>query len=189
MQLDSRYSEEDQAAFRRYQNKINNAQGAYFEKCVKGAALYYRDQGQLVISKLSEPFKCLEKERNRNIAKVQFIAKADPDFMGTLFGGRSIVFETKLTSTDRLNYNVLTEAQATALDDHYKMGAASGIVCCIQSVNFFVPWSFWRDMKSIFGRKYVKTEDLEEYRVKFTGLVMFLNYVKKGAGAWLWVRD
>jgi len=34
-------------------------------------------------------------------------------------------------------------------------------------------------MKERFGRKYVTKADLEPYRVRFTGAVMFLDYISE----------
>ena len=35
-----------------------------------------------------------------------------------------------------------------------------------------------------FGRKYVTARDLEPYRVKFNGAVMFLDYIRADRTAW-----
>ena len=92
-------------------------------------------------------------------------------------GGQAVVFEAKYTTTDRLRREVLTKEQMDALDRHWKMGASAAVCAGIQDQYFFVPWKVWDGMKERFGRKYVTARDLEPYRVKFNGAVMFLDYI------------
>lgn len=46
--------------------------------------------------------------------------------------------------------------------------------------NFYrVPWEVWRDMKQIYGRKHMKLEDLESYRVQYiAGILKLLEGVE-----------
>ena len=96
-----------QRAAMRYQNKVNNAQGHFFEQAIKAACALYESRGRATADKTPEPFRVLEKSRD-GIFKGRFTARAQPDFQGTLAGGRSIVFEAKYTTTDRLKWDVLT---------------------------------------------------------------------------------
>lgn len=163
-------------AARQWQNKVNNAQGQCFESYIKAACEIYRNSERAVIDKTPEPFRVLEKHRDGKFTG-RFTAHAQPDFQGTLRSGRSICFEAKYTTTDRMNRSVLTQTQMDVLDYHDRLGAVSAVCIGIQDSFFFVPWHVWRDMKSIFGRQYVKASDIEIYRVKFTGAVMFLDYI------------
>ncbi|MBD5117614.1 MAG: phage portal protein [Clostridiales bacterium] len=104
----------------RYQNAVNNAQGHSFEEYIKDACALYSRQGRAEIEKTPEPFRVLEKLRD-GIFKGRFTAPAQPDFQGTLDGGRSIVFEAKYTTTDRLKRDVLTGEQQDALDNFYEL--------------------------------------------------------------------
>lgn len=92
-------------------------------------------------------------------------------------GGRSIVFEAKYTTTDRLKWDVLTQEQRDTLERHARRGALAAVCGGIGNEFFFVPWTVWRDMKEHFGRKYVTAADLEQWRVRFNGAVLFLDYV------------
>lgn len=85
-----------------WKGKKNNAQGHFFEGFIKTACAVYKQKGIAYVEKMPEPFMVLEK-KDRGIFKGRFIAHAQPDFMGTLSGGRSICFEAKYTSTDKLN--------------------------------------------------------------------------------------
>ncbi|MGE9970313.1 Holliday junction resolvase RecU [Candidatus Pseudoscillospira sp. SGI.172] len=167
---------------RRYQNKINNAQGHSFEDYIKAACAFYKDRGRASVDKTPEPFRVLEKSRD-GIFKGRFTARAQPDFQGTLAGGRSIVFEAKYTTTDRLKRDVLTSEQQDALEDHRQKGAVAAVCAGIGNDFFFVPWAVWRDMKEHFGRKYVTAADLEQWRVRFNGAVLFLDYTHERSGS------
>ena len=58
-----------------------------------------------------------------------------------------------------------------------RRGALAAVCGGIGNEFFFVPWAVWRDMKEHFGRKYVTAADLEQWRVRFNGAVLFLDYV------------
>ena len=91
MQIDQR------RAAQQYRNKVNNAQGQFFERAIKAACALYSERGRADVDKTPEPFRVLEKSRD-GIFKGRFTARAQPDFQGTLDGGRSIVFEAKYTT-------------------------------------------------------------------------------------------
>jgi len=81
--------------------------------------------------------------------------------------------------------NVLTAEQMKSLEYHSSMGALAAVCIGIQDKFYFIPWFIWRDMKARFGRQYITPADVELYRVRFTGAVLFLDYVHGGAQFWL----
>ena len=176
MQIDKR------RAALQYQNKVNNAQGHFFEGAIKAACALYSERERADVDKTPEPFRVLEKSRD-GIFKGRFTARAQPDFQGTLDGGRSIVFEAKYTTTDRMKRDVLTPEQQDALERHAARGAVAAVCAGINDKFFFVPWSVWRDMKTRFGRKYVTAADVEPWRVRFNGAVLFLDYIHERSGS------
>ena len=159
----------------RYQNAVNNAQGHSFEDAIKAGCVLYSMRERAEIEKTPEPFRVISKSEKGGIFKGRFTAHAQPDFQGTLAGGRSIVFEAKYTTTDRLKFDVLTDEQQDALERHHRRGAISAVCAGIKNDFFFVPWRVWREMKERFGRKYVTAADLEPFRVRFNGAVLFLD--------------
>ena len=171
-----------------WKGKRNNAQGHFFEGFIKTACAVYKQKGIACVEKMPEPFMVLEK-RDKGIFKGRFIAHAQPDFMGTLSGGRSICFEAKYTSTDKLGQNVLTGEQWDSLEQHWKAGAKAGVCAGIGNVYAFIPWPVWRSMQEIYGRKYMTAEDLEPYRVRFNGACMFLDPLHPDAAADKEARD
>ena len=169
-------------ARQQYQNAVNNAQGQAFEGYIKAGCEFYRVRERADVEKTPEPFKVTQKHGG-GVFTGRFTALAQPDFEGTLAGGRSIVFEAKYTTTDRLKRGILTETQIEALARRDKMGALAGVCAGIGDKFYFVPWNVWRDMKELYGRQYVTAEDIEPYRVRFTGAVLFLDYVKGGGSS------
>ena len=53
-----------QRAALRYQNKVNNAQGHFFEQAIKAACALYASRGRATVDKTPEPFCVLEKSRD-----------------------------------------------------------------------------------------------------------------------------
>lgn len=166
-----------------WQNSVNNAQGHFFEGYIKAACGFYHDHERAEVEKIPEPFRVTQKHPDGTFTG-RFTAHAQPDFQGTLNGGRAICFEAKYTTTNRMKQNVLTDTQIKALGYHASRGAVAGVCIGIQDSFFFIPWDVWRDMPEIYGHKYITAAEVEEYRVRFNGAVLFLDYVHgKGAAA------
>lgn len=166
---------EETSAARSWRSRLNNAQGQSIEKEVERACLYYQSQGIAIVQKTPEPFSVKAKQpRGRFIGQFGG-AKAQPDFKGVLAGGRTVVFEVKSTQDDRIKQSVLTETQAALLDSYYQMGAIAFICVAVQQDFFTIPWDLWRDMKAYWGRKYVKSSELERYKVRYHSGIMFLD--------------
>jgi len=165
---------------RKYQNVINNAQGHLFEDRIKFGCIEYQDKGTAEIDKIPEPFRVTKKYLNGTFTG-RFIALAQPDFQGTLQGGRSICFEAKFTTTDRMRRSALTDNQMKVLEKHEQLGALAAVCVGIRDDYFFIPWNIWRDMKIHYGRQYVTPGDIETYRIKVTRAILFLDYANKEA--------
>ncbi len=155
----------------------NKADGALFEQMIEAACRKYRQIGIAEIEKTPEAMKPLGHSNSKGQFLACYTKKCQPDFKGTLRGGTSIVFEAKFTSTGKIQQSVLLEQQAKALDLHEKLGAQCFVLVSFNFQSFFkIPWTVWRDMKEIYGRKYLTPQDMPEYRVKATGSIPdFLN--------------
>ena len=110
---------------------------------------------------------------------MQFIAHAQPDFVGVLNNGRAIAFEAKHTDSEKLLQRVVTPTQAAALQRFADLGGAAGVCAGIGDECFMLPWPVFADMKKLYGRLYVTAADIAEYKVKFNGVIWFLDYVNK----------
>ncbi|WP_270597433.1 Holliday junction resolvase RecU [Enterococcus asini] len=162
-------------------NRSNTDRGRLFERLVDQACLFYRNGGVAMIEKTPEPFRVVEKY-DAGFFKGRFTGHAQPDYKGTLKGGRAIAFEAKMTGTDRIKKSVVTDFQTACMNYHYHMGAYVGVVCMIKNTVAFVPWSDWLRMKELFGRQYILEKELLRYQVPTPGFVDFLRQSEGGAG-------
>lgn len=160
--------------------KIARERGQQFEKLIDDALEYYADKGYAHIEKTPEPMRPLKPFGDRKHG--QFVAvymkKAQPDYKGTLKGGRSIMFEAKFTADDRMDQDRVLPGQASYMTRHQLLGARCYVVAGFQSGEVYrVPWEVWDNMKKYFGRKYVTEADLEKFRVQtaWNGLLMLLD--------------
>ncbi|EGT5422326.1 Holliday junction resolvase RecU [Clostridioides difficile] len=169
---------DDKKLQQKYQNKVNNIQGQYFEGYIKAACMNYRNIGRAEIDKTPEPFRVLTKDNKTGKFTGRFTREhAQPDFQGTLQNGKSICFEAKYTTTDTLKRSILTENQMKLLESHHKLGALTGICAGIQEEFFFIHWIVWRDMKKYFKKQSLTAKDIKIFKIKFNGAVMFLDFM------------
>ena len=134
---------------------------------------YGTEFGEAEIEKTPEPMKQLGPKDRQGKFTACYTKKAQPDYKGTLKGGRSVVFEAKHTSGDRLEQSVVTDDQRKRLDRHMALGAECFVMVSFGFREFFkVPWAIFRAMKEHYGRKYIKPEDVQEYKVKYIGGVL-----------------
>lgn len=160
------------------QGRRNKATGEYFEKIIERACEYYSKIGYAEIQKTPEPMRVIKRLDGGKFVAV-FTKQAQPDYKGTLRGGQAIVFEAKHTDGEKMMQSVITSEQEYRLDKHHSLEA-----CCYVLVSFelkeffFVPWEVFRAMKWIFGRKYIKPDDIKEYEVRYCGILLFLEKLK-----------
>lgn len=149
--------------------------GEHFENLLAASLGWYRDKGVAFVEKTPEPMRPLRPPNRQGQFLACYIKAGQPDFKGTLTGGRAVVFEAKHTDSDRIEYGRLTQEQIDSLTEHYRLGAAAFIMVSFGLQDFYrVPWEVWRDMKSIYGRKHIKQTELEPYRVQYIAGVLKL---------------
>lgn len=163
-------------AIKKYRGAVSRSQGLLHEKMIEAGCIYYRQTGRAYIVKEPEPFRVLKKDKRTGRATIQFVKHAQPDFHGTLKGGRTIVFEAKHTNSDRIKQDLITPEQAASLTVQERLGAAAFVCAGIDNRAFMVPWSVWSDMKKYFGRKYATADDLEPFEVVQDMSIKFLEY-------------
>lgn len=145
--------------------KANRAEGKAFEDKLDKAFAYYRARGSALIDKTPEPTKIIKRlDGGKFVAVID--RKAQPDYKGTLKGGRSVMFEAKYTTSDRITSDRVTESQWEYLNKASGIGAHCYILAGFKTGNVYkVPWEIWANMKDYFGRKYVTEPDLKQYFV------------------------
>ena len=148
----------------RYQGKRNRALGLQFENIVDEACEHYLTEGLAYIEKTPEPMKVIGViNRQQGQFKAVFEKAAQPDYKGTMKGGRAVAFEAKHTESDRIKQDAVTVDQENALNAHEAMGALCFVVVCLGDKYYRVPWEKWKTMKEDCGHKYMNAEDLHPY--------------------------
>lgn len=157
--------------------------GTLFESMIDASLNWYATKGEAHIEKTPEPMRPLSKPNQRGQFLACYTKQAQPDYKGTLKGGRSIVFEAKHSEGDKIDYGRVTEEQRDALEAHYQLGAVAGVLVSLGMTDFYmVPWKTWRRMMEIYGRKHMKKADLECYKVPFYGgVIKLLDGIEKPA--------
>lgn len=156
--------------------------GAAFEQLINAGCRYYLKKGLAVIHKTPEPMHPIQPMGNGRFLAA-YDKKAQPDYQGTLRGGRSIVFEAKHTESDTIAQGRVTQTQWEELDAHQILGARCFVLVSFHFELFaMIPWEDWKRMKSLVGRMHIKETDsfVKTYQVKRNGpAILFLDY------AWL----
>lgn len=149
--------------------------GEQFENMIAASLEWYRDKGMAYIEKTPEPMKPLRAPNRQGQFLACYVKAGQPDFKGTLTGGRAVVFEAKHTDGDRIEQSRLTQEQVDSLTAHHSLGAATFILVSVGLQDFYrVPWEVWRDMKELYGHKHMKLAELEPYRVQYIAGVLKL---------------
>lgn len=163
--------------------KYSKMAGDTFENMITAACEYYKMQDIAYIEKTPEAFRITGKKSTSHglVFEGVFTRKCQPDFKGTLKGGQAICFEAKHTDKDDIAQNRLTGEQMKSLELHHNLGAKAYILVSIKMQHFYrVPWTVWQQMKSIYGRKYMKADDLKQFEIKVEyGILKFLDNLNK----------
>jgi recombination protein U len=159
--------------------KYSKIAGETFENMIIAACEYYKMQDIAYIEKTPEAFRITGKKSTTHglVFEGVFTRKSQPDFKGTLHGGQAICFEAKHTDGDSIAQNRLTGEQMNSLELHHKLGAKAYILVSLRMQHYYmVPWTTWQNMKSLYGRKYMKEDNLKQYEIKFEyGILKFLD--------------
>lgn len=164
----------------RLQGSRNRTAGEYFESLIVNSLIWYEKKGLACVEKTPEPMKPLGPPNQTGRFLACFTKAAQPDFKGTLCGGRSVVFEAKHTDSDRIEYSRLTDEQKDRLNLHSHMGACTFVLVSFGLLDFYrIPWSIWSNMKELYGRKYIKQTEIEPYRVQYiAGVIKLLEGIE-----------
>lgn len=167
---------------RQISGRRSNAAGALFERMLTASCNYYRENALAIIEKTPEPMRPLSPYGDRGSGRyiACFEKQAQPDYKGVLCDGRAIIFEAKHTDKDRIQESVITETQRQNLDDFQRMGAQCFVMVSMGFEKFFrVPWKVFGDMKGRYGRKYMKREELEPFKLRqYQGTLLILEGVE-----------
>lgn len=162
-------------------DRNNRAEGAAFEDIITKSCERYKLQRIAFIEKTPEPFRV-----TKNIGKGRFegfyTGQAQPDYKGTLIGGRAICFDAKCTVQDKLQVSALTDNQRECLLKHRELGAWAGVLICFRGINAntyaMIPIETFINAKAINGHAYWSIAETEQNRVHDHGLyITFLDFI------------
>lgn len=147
------------------QGKLSKAKGKRFEQRLDESFAYFREKGYALVEKTPEPMK-----PTKNLGNGKFIAfyekKAQPDYKGIKKGGRTLLYEAKYTSADRIEQSRVSAGQTEYMDRYERLGARCFVLVGFDSGEVYcIPWDVWSNMKKFFGRKYAREDELEKFRV------------------------
>lgn len=153
--------------------KRSRAAGGFWEELLEDSCEYYSLMRKAEITKTPEPMKPIGPKNQKGQFLACYTKQAQPDYKGTLDGGRAVVFEAKHTDSARMKRNVISSEQERQLDRHAALGAECFVMVSFAFRQYFkVPWPVFRDMKQHYGRKYITPEDVGEYEVKYIGGIL-----------------
>ena len=151
---------------RRMIGRRSKASGEIFERRLTNACEFYLRNGWAHIEKTPEPFHITGKDAD-GVIRGFYEKKGQPDYKGILCEGTGIMFEAKHTDADRISQNVITDTQWKSLDIYEKFGALCYVMVSVGLVRFYrVPWGIWKQMKGLFGHKFMTEQELEPYRLQ-----------------------
>jgi recombination protein U len=148
---------------RRIQGREARKAGGNFETYLDDLFTLYSKYDVMHIEKTPEPMRVI-----RPAGPGQFIAcfqkSAQPDYKGTMKGGRCIVLEAKHTDSDRILQSALTENERDELEKYYRMGAIAGVVVSFGMRRIcYIPYIAWKHMDLFAGHKHIKAAEAEPW--------------------------
>lgn len=160
----------------RMQGAKAKARGQQFENLVEKSCSYYAHKKIALIEKTPEPLRMIKRGRGSQVIAV-FEKKGQPDFKGTVFGGQSVVFEAKHTSSARITLDRVEQHQLANLSHHKRLGAECFILISFEMKNFYrVGIEDWEALPGALNKKSANEKDLMQYKVDVKhGVVDFLG--------------
>lgn len=165
---------------RRASGALARMNGIAFENIIEASLIWYEQKGLVCMKKTPEPMRPISRPNKKGQFLACYEKKAQADFGGTLYGGRSVKFEAKHTESDKIEASRLTDEQEKDITKHHNLGAAAFVVVSFGLTDFYrIPWEVWRDMKKLFGYKHMKKKDCEPYRVEYiAGVIKLLDGIE-----------
>lgn len=154
--------------------------GNRFESMINQSNTFYDMKKFARVTKSNEPITVTHFRGNR-ITGGFFEAKSDPDYSGTLTGGRAVVFEAKHCSGTSIPFEQVKAHQERELLKHDKLGAESFVLIGFHFKRFYrVSIKDWMALKENIGKKSLNEKDLSEYEIKAKGgIIDYLGYYEE----------
>lgn len=166
---------------KRRSQKRSQKNGALFENLIERTCTHYRGKGIADIKKTPEPMKPIS-PLGRGQFRAVYTKKGQPDFMGTLKGGRSVQVEAKHTQAKLIQFDTVQDHQGLQLQNTERLGGLALIVISFRFENFYaLTWTEWQQVKKDTGKKSCNEKDLAEYKVdQVAARIQFLDRFIEG---------
>lgn len=150
--------------------------GQRFERLVERSCIDYKKRKEAFIQKTPEAMRPLRPMGNGKFISV-FEKKSQPDFQGTLWKGRSVVFEAKHTDSTNIRFDRLADHQEAELLHHAELGAEAFILVSFSARRFYkVPIKDWINYKETLNKKSMNEDNLSQHVVRLmNGYIKFLD--------------
>lgn len=137
--------------------------GEHFEHRLDVSFAELARRGEGLVEKTPEPMRPIKALGGGRFVAV-YEKHAQPDYKGTIAGGRTVLFEAKYCGADRIERSRVTAKQAEYLSKIENLGAAAFVLAGFSDGEVFrIPWSFFDGMELTFGHKHIKREELERW--------------------------
>lgn len=147
--------------------------GQQFEQLIDWECQKYESCGAAKIEKTPEPMKPLRPPNPKGHFLACYTKQAQPDYKGTIRGGKAVIFEAKHTDATRIEQSRVTPEQLEALLDHERLGAECFILVSFGFKRFYrIPVQHWAQMKAIYKKISVNEKDLAPFllrKINFLG--------------------
>lgn len=155
--------------------KRGKVYGDQFERLIELSCNRYASEGMAYINKTYPAFTTTG--RKGRLITGFYGSTGQPDFVGTLKNGRSIVFEAKHTNTTNIEFKRIVPHQKHALKRHHELGAESFILIAFKLDNIYkISIKDWLELEKNIDKKSVNEKDLAEYKLnKDKGLIRFIK--------------
>lgn len=169
-------------------NRVRGARskrnGQTFENLIERSCIRYRTKGIADIKKTPEPMKPVGViNARRGWFKAVYEKKGQPDFTGTIKGGRSVLIEAKHSSVKRIEFERILPQQREDLENCTRLGGLALVVISFNLKDFYcIEWIDWIELKEKTGKKSLNDKDLAPYKVELVlGGIDFLDkFMKSG---------
>lgn len=150
-----------------YKGRYSQENGKLFEIMLSTACEKYLDEKVAKVSKTVEPFRIIGVLSTQpKVYKCVEEKAAEPGFKGLITSGQAVAFEAKTAEQNHIEWGVVREHQRQHLEEHHNMNGLAFVMVSFGLQKFYrVPWWVWRDMKTLYGRKYLKAEEIPEFEV------------------------
>lgn len=172
------HNKDYKAAMQRLKNAQCQQEGKQWEQYIDEACRVYSSRRIAYIEKTPEPFQ-IEKEVSKGRFTGHYKSQAQPDYKGTLHGGRCICFDAKATYTDKIDVSRVTKEQIESLKLHSELGAGAFVLCCWSFRRYaMIPIGIFLEAKKYNGHKSWTADEAAKLGFEVFYDKGFINFLK-----------